>query len=71
MGWKDGKKPEQYLFTITDDFSENWNALKEKAKKDENNISDALRLAAFDLIMQLHILPLQALQHEVPLIQFL
>ena len=45
MGWKDGKKPEQYLFTITDDFSENWNALKEKAKKDENNISDALRLA--------------------------
>ena len=45
MGWKDGKKPEQYLFTITDDFSENWNALKEKAKKDDNNISDALRLA--------------------------
>ena len=38
MGWKDGKKPEQYLFTITEDFSDNWKALKDKAKKDKNNI---------------------------------
>ena len=45
MGWKDGKKPEQYLFTITEDFSDNWGALKEKAKKDKSNISDALRSA--------------------------
>ena len=45
MAWKDGKKPEQYLFTITEDFAENWQALKKKAKKDKNNISDALRSA--------------------------
>ena len=45
MAWKDGKKPEQYLFTITEDFTENWQALKKKAKKDKNNISDALRSA--------------------------
>ena len=32
MGWKDGKKPEQYLFTITEDFSDDWNTLKKKAK---------------------------------------
>ena len=43
MGWKDGKKPEQYLFTITEDFSDNWKALKDKEKKDKNNISDVLR----------------------------
>ena len=43
MGWKDGKKPEQYLFTITEDFSDNWKALKDKAKKGKNNISDVLR----------------------------
>ena len=24
MGWKDGKRPEQYLFTITDDFADDW-----------------------------------------------
>ena len=24
MAWKKGKKPEQYLFTITDEFSNNW-----------------------------------------------
>ena len=45
MGWKDGKKPEQYLFTITEDFSEDWQSLKEKAKKEKLNISDALRSA--------------------------
>ena len=45
MAWKDGKKPEQYLFTITEDFAENWQVLKKKAKKDKNNISDALRSA--------------------------
>ena len=45
MGWKDGKKPEQYLFTITEDFSEDWKSLKEKAKKEKLNISDALRSA--------------------------
>ena len=43
MGWKDGKKPEQYLFTITEEFSDNWKALKDKAKKEKNNISDVLR----------------------------
>ena len=45
MGWKDGKKPEQYLFTITEDFSDDWGSLKRKAKKDKKNISDALRAA--------------------------
>ena len=45
MGWKDGKKPEQYLFTITEDFSDDWSSLKRKAKKDKKNISDALRAA--------------------------
>ena len=45
MAWKDGKKPEQYLFTITEDFAKNWQALKKKAKKDKNNISDTLRSA--------------------------
>ena len=45
MGWKDGKKPEQYLFTITEDFSDNWTSLKKKAKKDKKNISDALTAA--------------------------
>ena len=45
MTWKDGKKPEQYLFTITEDFAKNWQALKKKAKKDKNNISDTLRSA--------------------------
>ena len=32
MGWKDGKRPEQYLFTITDDFADDWKALKLSAK---------------------------------------
>ena len=45
MGWKDGKKPEQYLFTITEDFSKDWKGLKEKAKREKLNISDALRSA--------------------------
>ena len=45
MGWKDGKKPEQYLFTITEDFSKDWKDLKEKAKREKLNISDALRSA--------------------------
>ena len=43
MGWKDGKRPEQYLFTITDDFADDWKALKLSAKRDSRNISDVLR----------------------------
>ena len=43
MGWKDGKKPEQYLFTITEEFSDNWRALKDKAKKEKNNISEDIQ----------------------------
>ena len=43
MGWKDGKRPEQYLFTITQDFSKDWQALKLRAKQDNRNISDVLR----------------------------
>ena len=46
MGWKDGKKPEQYLFTITEDFSDYWSTLKEKAKKDKGNISDAVKVGS-------------------------
>ena len=43
MGWKDGKRPEQYLFTITDDFADDWKALKLSAKRDNRNISNVLR----------------------------
>ena len=32
MAWKEGKKPEQYLFTITEEFTEDWKLLKDKAK---------------------------------------
>ena len=32
MVWKKGKKPEQYLFTITEEFSDNWKSFKEEAK---------------------------------------
>ena len=45
MGWKDGKKPDQYLFTVTESFSEDWDIFKKKAKKNNRNISDALRTA--------------------------
>ena len=41
MAWK--RKREQYLLSITDDFAEDWKYLKNKAKKDDINISEALR----------------------------
>ena len=28
MAWKEGKKPEQYLFTITQEFADDWKRLK-------------------------------------------
>ena len=43
MVWKKGKKPEQYLFTITEDFSDNWKSFKEEAKDNNQNISELLR----------------------------
>ena len=43
MVWKKGKKPEQYLFTITDEFSDNWKSFKEEAKCSNQNISELLR----------------------------
>jgi len=43
MVWKEGKKPEQYLFTITEDFADDWRLLKKKAKKERRNVSEALR----------------------------
>ena len=43
MAWKKGKKPEQYLFTITDEFSDNWKSFKGKAKDNNQNISELLR----------------------------
>ena len=43
MGWKDGKRPEQYLFTITNDFADDWKTLKLSAKQSKRNISDVLR----------------------------
>ena len=52
MGWKDGKRPEQYLFTITDDFADDWKALKLSAKRDSRNISDVLRDAVTSKIKQ-------------------
>ena len=43
MVWKEGKKPEQYLFTITEEFSENWKSFKKEAKENNQNISELLR----------------------------
>ena len=43
MAWKKGKKPEQYLFTITDEFADNWKSFKEEAKDNHQNISELLR----------------------------
>ena len=56
MGWKDGKRPEQYLFTITQDFSKDWQALKLRAKQDNRNISDVLREAVTSKIERSRIL---------------
>ncbi|MEC9333357.1 MAG: PIG-L family deacetylase, partial [Candidatus Thermoplasmatota archaeon] len=52
MVWKDGKRPEQYLFTITQDFSKDWKALKDNAKQGNRNISDVLREAVTSKIKQ-------------------
>ena len=43
MVWKKGKKPEQYLFTITEEFSKNWKSFKKEAKDNKQNISELLR----------------------------
>jgi len=43
MTWKEGKKPEQYLFTITEEFADDWKTLKAKATKERRNISETLR----------------------------
>jgi len=43
MVWKKGKKPEQYLFTITEEFTNDWNAFKNKASENKQNISNLLR----------------------------
>ena len=43
MVWKKGKKPEQYLFTITEEFTNDWNAFKNKARENKQNISNLLR----------------------------
>ena len=43
MVWKKGKKPEQYLFTITEDFSNDWKSFKKEAKENKQNISELLR----------------------------
>ena len=43
MVWKKGKKPEQYLFTITEEFSKNWKSFKKEAKDSKQNISELLR----------------------------
>ena len=45
MVWKKGQKPEQYLFTITEEFANEWNILKQRAKKNKQNISEVLRNA--------------------------
>ena len=45
MVWKKGQKPEQYLFTITDEFADDWKILKDDAKKNGQNISESLRSA--------------------------
>tara|TARA_B100002051_G_scaffold33174_1_gene26161 strand:- start:3780 stop:4550 length:771 start_codon:yes stop_codon:yes gene_type:complete len=43
MVWKEGKKPEQYLFTITEEFANDWKRLKNKAKQESRNVSEVLR----------------------------
>ena len=43
MVWKKGKKPEQYLFTITEEFTNDWNTFKNKASENNQNISNLLR----------------------------
>ena len=43
MVWKKGQKPEQYLFTITEEFATDWKILKQRAKKNNQNISEVLR----------------------------
>ena len=43
MVWKKGQKPEQYLFTITEEFANDWKILKERAKRNNQNISETLR----------------------------
>ena len=43
MAWK--QKREQYLLNITDEFAEDWRNLKDGAKKDSINVSEALRNA--------------------------
>jgi len=43
MVWKKGQKPEQYLFTITEEFVTDWKILKQRAKKNNQNISEVLR----------------------------
>ena len=45
MAWKKGRKPEQYLFSITEDFSENWKTFKDEAKHNNQKISASLRSA--------------------------
>ena len=45
MVWKKGQKPEQYLFTITEEFANDWKNLKERAKNNKQNISEVLRNA--------------------------
>lgn len=53
MVWKDGKRPEQYLFTITEEFTEDWKSLKAKAKREKRNISESLRDAVSSKINNL------------------
>ncbi|MEC8217521.1 MAG: PIG-L family deacetylase [Candidatus Thermoplasmatota archaeon] len=43
MVWKKGKKPEQYLFTITEEFTNDWNTFKNEASENKQNISNLLR----------------------------
>ena len=43
MVWKKGQKPEQYLFTITEEFIDDWKMLKARAKNNNQNISETLR----------------------------
>jgi len=43
MAWK--QKREQYLLNITDEFAEDWRNLKDGAKNDSINVSEALRNA--------------------------
>ena len=45
MVWKKGQKPEQYLFTITEEFADDWGILKDRAKRNNQKISEGLRSA--------------------------